>query len=131
MYEYKFKTTRVVDGDTVDGSIDLGFNVSIQVRVRLEGIDTPETRTRNKAEKVYGLQAKVKLKEILKIDKIIIQSHGVGKFGRVLGRLYLVNGTDVNRQLIDEGYAIPYQGDKKITPEEMIAHLDIVREKNA
>jgi len=126
MYTYKFKLKRIVDGDTVDGFIDLGFNVSIKVRVRLSGIDTPESRTRNLREKKYGFEAKDRLSELLDSDDIIIKSHGLGKYGRVLGTFY-VDDVDINRAMIEEGYAIEYNGDKKITTEELLEILDSVR----
>jgi micrococcal nuclease len=117
MYEYKAKIIKVVDGDTVDALIDLGFDTHVTKRIRLYGINAPESRTRDKEEKVRGLAAKVRLKEILKENKneIIIKSHGVGKFGRVLGELF-VEGSEmfsyepqcVNRILVKEGHAVPY-----------------------
>lgn len=117
MYEYKAKVLRVVDGDTVDAMIDLGFNTHIKKRIRLYGINAPESRTRDKEEKVRGLAAKARLKEILKQDKneITIKSHGVGKFGRCLAELY-INGTEmfsyepqcVNSMLVSEGHAVRY-----------------------
>lgn len=127
MYNYKFEVTRVIDGDTVDGIIDLGFDILTRVRVRLVGIDTPESRTRNLEEKKYGNEAKERLKELIaSSDELLIDSHGKGKFGRILGTLY-VNGTSINQTLIDEGYAIEYQGAKKITTEELLSKLDEVR----
>jgi micrococcal nuclease len=117
MYEYKAKILRVVDGDTVDALIDLGFDTHVTKRIRLYGINAPESRTRDKEEKVRGLAAKDRLKEILKQDKneITVKSHGVGKFGRCLGELF-VNGNEmfsyepqcVNKMLISEGHAVKY-----------------------
>jgi micrococcal nuclease len=117
MYEYKATIIKVVDGDTIDALIDLGFNTYTKKRVRLYGINAPESRTRDKEEKVRGLAAKVRLKEILKENKNIItlKSHGVGKFGRCLGELF-IPGTEmfsyepqcVNKMLISEGHAVKY-----------------------
>ena len=93
MYEYKVKITRVVDGDTVDAEVDLGFDTFIKDRIRLMGIDTPESRTRNKKEKALGLAAKAYLKELLKENKgnIILRTskEGKGKFAGMVGSLEL------------------------------------------
>ena len=114
MFEYLCKVTRVVDGDTIDVNIDLGFNIWHKARVRMAGIDTPESRTRNKKEKVLGLAAKARLKELLKSQKVSIQcSKEKGKFGRVLADVR-VNDKSINLQLIDEGHAREYHGGKKI-----------------
>ena len=118
MYEYKVKITRVVDGDTVDAEIDLGFDTFIKDRIRLMGLDTPESRTRNKKEKALGLAAKAYLKELLKENKgdIILRTskEGKGKFGRILGTLLIYDGkTSVNQVLIDEGHARNYFGGSK------------------
>ena len=118
MYEYKVKITRVVDGDTVDAEISLGYNVYITERIRLMGIDTPESRTRNRKEKALGLAAKAYLKELLKENKgdIILRTskEGKGKFGRILGTLLIYDGmTSVNQMLIDEGHARDYFGGSK------------------
>lgn len=128
MYHYKLNVTRVVDGDTVDGQIDLGFNVLSKVRIRLSGIDAPESRTRNLTEKKYGIEAKEKLLELLthESDMVTIQSHGLGKYGRVLGTLY-VGDKNINETMISEGYAIGYQGDRKIETQELLKMLDAVR----
>jgi micrococcal nuclease len=117
MYEYEAKIIKVVDGDTVDALIDLGFDTHVKKRIRLYGINAPESRTRDKEEKVRGLAAKDRLKEILKDNRNIItlRSHGVGKFGRCLGELF-IPGTEmfsyepqcVNRMLISEGHAVKY-----------------------
>ena len=118
MYEYKVKITRVVDGDTVDAEVDLGFDTFIKDRIRLMGLDTPEARTRNKKEKALGLAAKAYLKELLKENKgdIILRTskEGKGKFGRILGTLLIYDGkTSVNQMLIDEGHARNYFGGSK------------------
>jgi len=118
MYEYKVKITRVVDGDTVDAEVDLGFDTFIKDRIRLMGIDTPESRTRNRKEKALGLAAKAYLKELLRKNKgdIILRTskEGKGKFGRILGTLLIYDGmTSVNQMLIDEGHARDYFGGSK------------------
>ena len=118
MYEYKVKITRVIDGDTCDIDVDLGFGIFTKDRIRFMGIDTPESRTRNKKEKALGLAAKARLKEILKENKgnIILRTskEGKGKFGRILGTLLIYDGkTSVNQMLIDEGHARNYFGGSK------------------
>ena len=118
MYEYKVKITRVVDGDTVDADVDLGFDIFVKDRIRLMGIDTPESRTRNKAEKKLGLLAKERLKALCKQHKgnIILKTskEGKGKFGRILGSIY-ANGSEItfNDILIAEGHARKYYGGSK------------------
>ena len=116
MYTYYATLDRVVDGDTIDAIIDLGFDTFKKVRIRMMGMDAWESRTRNKEEKVKGLAAKARLIEILKNneDKFIIVSHGVGKYGRCLGEIYLEENSDsVNNQLISEGHAKEYYGGKR------------------
>ena len=116
MYTYKAKVTRVVDGDTVDALIDLGFDTHVKKRIRLWGMDAWESRTRDKEEKVKGLAAKVRLKEILKEtnNEFILVSYGVGKFGRCLGELFLTMDSDsINNQLVSEGHAKKYYGGKR------------------
>ena len=116
MYTYKAKVTRVVDGDTVDALIDLGFDTHVKKRIRLYGMDAWESRTRNKEEKVKGLAAKARLKEILKEtnNEFILVSYGVGKFGRCLGELFQTADSDsINNQLISEGHAKKYYGGKR------------------
>tara|TARA_R110002110_G_scaffold143955_1_gene332910 strand:+ start:920 stop:1330 length:411 start_codon:yes stop_codon:yes gene_type:complete len=114
MFEYEATLGRVVDGDTIDVLIDLGFNIHTKKRVRIFGINTPESRTRDKAEKVKGLAAKARLKELLKADKnkFKLISHGVGKFGRVLGEIELTVG-NAGDILVKEGHAYPYFGGNK------------------
>lgn len=120
MYEYRVKKlTGVVDGDTIDVDIDLGFNVSYAQRVRLAGIDTPESRTTDKAEKVLGLEAKEYLKSKLKDAKLIVikteKPDSSEKYGRILGWLYVDGNTiSVNDQMIEDGYAWGYLGDTKV-----------------
>ena len=117
MYEYKAKLLRVVDGDTVDALIDLGFDTHVKKRIRLYGMDAWESRTRDKEEKVKGLAAKARLKEILKNNKneFLLRSHGVGKFGRCLGEIFVEIPlwpfeNTVNNQLISEGHTKNYDG---------------------
>ena len=120
MYEYFCKVTRVVDGDTIDVNIDLGFDIRHAARVRMMGIDTPESRTRNLEEKAMGLASKARLKELLKGKKIKIETskEGKGKFGRILADVIAFgkDGTEINcnKQLIEEGHARPYFGGKKV-----------------
>ena len=120
MYEYRVKTVlAVVDGDTIDVEIDLGFDISITKRVRLAGIDTPESRTTDKAEKALGLEVKELLKKKLKAaTNIVIRTEkpdSSEKYGRVLGWLYLDgDGESVNTALIAGGYAWGYMGDTKV-----------------
>ena len=113
LYHYNAKVVRVVDGDTVDTLIDLGFDIRIGQRVRLYGINTPECRTRDKDEKKAGLAAKARLVEMLKENKnkcvIKTSLDKKGKYGRVLGVLY-VNDVDLNEALVNEGHAKQYYG---------------------
>ena len=118
MFDYQCKLRRVVDGDTIDVIIDLGFSVHHQARVRMLGIDTPESRTRNLEEKAMGLAAKARLKEMLKGQQVELEcSKGKGKFGRVLAIVWTTdkggNRVNVNDQLCAEGHARPYFGGKK------------------
>jgi micrococcal nuclease len=120
MFEYYVKkVTKVVDGDTIDVEIDLGFDISFTSRVRLAGIDTPESRTRDLAEKALGLESKEYLKNHLKDAKSIVikteKMNSTEKFGRILGWLY-VNGetVSVNDMMINDGYAWGYMGDTKV-----------------
>lgn len=120
MYEYRVKKiTGVVDGDTIDVDIDLGFNVSYSQRVRLAGIDTPESRTKDKFEKVLGLEAKEYVKSKLKdASDIVIKTElpdSSEKYGRILGWLYVNNQTkSVNEMMIEDGYAWGYMGETKV-----------------
>jgi len=117
--EYEVKVLKVVDGDTVDVDINLGFGIVLtDERVRIMGIDTPESRTSDKVEKVFGLAAKARLKELLDEEAILITTedkHGEdmkGKFGRVLGD-FRVGGKSVTQILIEEGHAVAYNGESK------------------
>ncbi len=120
MYEYRVKSVlNVVDGDTIDVDIDLGFDISITKRVRLAGIDTPESRTSDKAEKVLGLEVKNLLKETLKkATTVVIKTEkpdSSEKYGRVLGWLYLDGAEQsFNEAMIASGYAWEYMGETKI-----------------
>ena len=114
--EYQCELIRVLDGDTIDCYIDLGFDLKIKKRIRYMGIDTWESRTRDKEEKVKGLAAKARNKELLEAGTFKIISHGTGKFGRVLGEVFVEteNGLEsVNQILINEGHAYEYDGGKK------------------
>ena len=116
MYTYNAKVERVVDGDTVDALVDLGFDTWKKVRIRLNGIDAWESRTRDLEEKEKGLAAKQYLIQQLESNdnKFILVSHGVGKFGRCLGELFLQeDGWSLNEMLITEGHAVKYFGGKR------------------
>ena len=120
MYEYNIKkVTKVVDGDTIDVDIDLGFNISFAQRVRLAGIDTPESRTKDLREKALGLEVKNKVKSAIESAKtVIIKTElpdSTEKYGRILGWVYLDGAAkSLNEQLIDEGYAWGYMGETKV-----------------
>ena len=128
--EYEAELIKVLDGDTIDCYIDLGFDLKIKKRIRYMGIDTWESRTRDKEEKVKGLAAKARNKELLEAGVFKILSYGTGKFGRVLGEIFVspdavghevsenVDKTkdglvSINDILINEGHAYEYDGGKK------------------
>ena len=119
-YVYRVKQVlKVVDGDTIDADVDLGFDISLTKRVRLAGIDTPESRTTDKREKALGLESKEWLKKKLEGAKnIVIRTQlpdSTEKYGRILGKLYINNEeTSLNEQMIAEGYAWEYQGNTKV-----------------
>jgi micrococcal nuclease len=120
MFEYRVKQVmKVVDGDTIDVDIDLGFSISYSQRLRLAGIDTPESRTTDKLEKSLGLESKEYLKSKLKDAKDIVvrteKPDSSEKYGRILGWVY-VNGDSksLNEQMIEDGYAWGYMGDTKV-----------------
>ena len=125
MYEYNAKCLRVVDGDTIDVMIDLGFSTWKKVRVRLDGINTPESRTRDLEEKKRGLAAKARLQDIMDLNEneLLLKVNGIGKYGRALGELMVdsVGGLsdigltkkNVNKLLIKEGHAVEYYGGKR------------------
>ena len=119
---YRGKLERVVDGDTIDALIDVGFDIWVKKRIRYKGIDTWESRTRNLEEKKLGLAAKARNKELLeqvssKPGYFRLKSYGVGKYGRVLADIFIMdsNGVpiNVNETLITEGHAYIYEGGKK------------------
>jgi len=121
-YIYRAKLDRVVDGDTIDALIDVGFNIWFKKRIRFMGLDTWECRTRNLEEKKKGLAAKTRNKELLeeissKPGFFRLKSYGVGKYGRVLGEIFILDDKDnpinINETLIKEGHAYVYEGGKK------------------
>ena len=121
-YIYRAKLDRVVDGDTVDALIDVGFDIWFKKRIRFKGVDTWESRTRNLEEKKKGLSAKARTKELLekvssKSGYFRIKSYGTGKYGRVLADLFIQdkegNTININKQLIKEGHAYIYEGGTK------------------
>jgi len=120
MYEYYVKeVVKVIDGDTIDVIIDLGFDILFSSRVRLAGIDTPESRTTDKKEKALGLEAKKFLEEKIKSAKnVVIKTEKLDsseKYGRILAWLYLDGaGNSVNHEMIEKGYAWGYLGDTKV-----------------
>ena len=121
MYEYRTKVERVVDGDTIDGEIDLGFGIFIRERIRLNGIDTPETRTRNLMEKSWGLAAKERVIQLLEKEGnefiLLSKFNAKGKFGRILGEIILPETlVSVNKILLMDEFAIPYYGGSKKQP---------------
>jgi endonuclease YncB( thermonuclease family) len=112
-FVYNATLERIVDGDTIDVTLDLGFNVKLHnQRCRLAGIDTPESRTKNLEEKALGLKAKERLKELC-IGSFKIQSLGTGKYGRILAIPYTEDGQDVCQMLVSEGHAVEYWGGTK------------------
>ena len=122
MYTYKISPLKVVDGDTIDAEIDLGFDIKVKKRIRFMGINAPESRTKDLEEKARGLAAKDRVKQLLDGCKnITLHSHGVGKFGRCLGEIMLdmVDGQEkltvvsLNELLINEGHAKEYHGGKR------------------
>ena len=121
-YIYRGKLERVVDGDTIDALIDVGFDIWIKKRIRYSGIDTWESRTRDLAEKAKGLEAKARNKELLmevssKSGYFRLKSYGVGKYGRVLGEIFIEDAEgkqwNINETLISEGHGYVYDGGKK------------------
>lgn len=116
MFEYNATVVKVVDGDTIDAMVDLGFGTWKKVRIRMHGINAPESRTRDLEEKKKGLAAKARLIEMLEENEnhFILISHGVGKFGRCLGEIYIKgHNTSLNKQLISEGHGTEYFGGKR------------------
>tara|TARA_B110000977_G_scaffold154786_1_gene196798 strand:+ start:848 stop:1336 length:489 start_codon:yes stop_codon:yes gene_type:complete len=129
--EFHVTVTKVVDGDTIDVDIDLGFSTVLKKqRVRLMGIDTPESRTRDLVEKIFGKSAKANLKKLLSEGDVTLVSHDKGKFGRILGELFVTKHDNeghprfetetrvsVNQQMIDQHHAVLYTGENKDTTE--------------
>ena len=123
MYEYKAIVIKVIDGDTVDVDLDLGFDVMLKKeRVRIMGIDTPESRTRDKEEKKFGLASKARLKELLGKDTVLVcqKYDAKGKFGRILGD-FLCKGRALSIVMVDNHHAVAYHGQSKEDIKE--AHL--------
>jgi micrococcal nuclease len=121
-YIYRGKLERVVDGDTIDALIDVGFDIWVKKRIRYKGIDTWESRTRDLAEKAKGLEAKARNKELLlEVSKnsgyFRLKSYGVGKYGRVLGEIFIEDAEgkqyNINETLVAEGHGYVYNGGKK------------------
>ncbi len=118
MHEYRSTLVKIIDGDTIDVDLDLGFSVVLKKqRIRLHGINTPESRTRDLEEKRAGLAAKARLRELLEganllVVKTAIDKKARGKYGRILGTVF-ADDTNVNSLLVDEGYAIVYDGGTK------------------
>jgi micrococcal nuclease len=136
MYQYKCKINKVLDGDTVDIDLDLGFNIVLaNQRVRMAGVDTPESRTSNKEEKPRGLLSKKKLGEKLPVGSWQIietqrSDNNDDKFGRILGVFILEDGTKVNDWLIKNNYAVAYRGEnKELTQAEHQANKKILMER--
>jgi len=136
MYQYKCKINKVLDGDTVDIDLDLGFNIVLSnQRVRMAGVDTPESRTSNKEEKPRGLLSKKKLAEKMPVGSWQIietqrSDNNDDKFGRILGVFILEDGTKVNDWLIKNNYAVPYKGDnKELTQADHQANKKILMER--
>ena len=131
MYEYKCKLVKVVDGDTIDVDIDLGFGVWMRnQRIRLYGIDTPESRTSDKVEKVYGNAAKDFLVNWTDAGDLTLKTFkdGKGKFGRILGEIWFGGTYNINQILVDNHHAVRYHGQsKEEIEEEHILNRDKVK----
>jgi len=133
-YIYRIKQiTRVVDGDTIDASIDLGFDIALEKRIRLAGVDTPESRTSDANEKKYGLEAKEWLKhKVENAGHILIKTElpdSTEKYGRIIGHLFINDQeASLNDQMIVEGYAWIYDGGTK---KKNFAELDAKRTRNS
>ena len=125
LYVYQLSNIRVIDGDTIDADIDLGFRITVRKRIRLYGIDAPETRLQSKIknledrkkEKSLGLSAKARLREICSTNSVFLESVSIGKYGRVVGTIYYLEDdigiqedfVSINDLLITEGYARVYK----------------------
>ena len=135
MYQYFVKEVKnVVDGDTIDVIIDLGFDILFQSRVRLAGIDTPESRTTDKTEKVLGLESKDYLKKHLKDAKSVVikteKMNSSEKYGRILGWIYVNGDTEsLNDKMINDGYAWGYLGETKVKDFEILKQARIKSKK--
>lgn len=132
-YSYRVKSiVKIIDGDTFDCIMDLGFDVLLEARVRMMGIDTPESRTRDLEEKKFGLLAKEYLTEKLNTEDIIVTTevdNEKGKFGRILGWVWC-NGVNINNQMIDEHMAVAYHGQSKDDIEQQhLANRKILQEQ--
>ena len=135
--EYDVVVVKVIDGDTVDVDIDLGFGVTLRdERVRIMGIDTPESRTRDKVEDLFGEAAKARLKDLMKDGGKLITTEDrkgedmKGKFGRILGDFRVADGRTVTQILIEEGHAVAYFGGSKeeITAKHLVNRAKLLRE---
>jgi len=135
--EYDVRLLKAVDGDTVDVDIDLGFNIWLRdERVRIMGIDTPESRTSDKVEKLFGKAAKVRLKELLTEGGVLVtteEKNGEdmrGKFGRILGDFKIPDGRKVTDVLVEEGHCVPYFGGSKeeVQAKHMVNRQKLLRE---
>lgn len=117
LFQYEAEVIRVVDGDTIDAKISLGFDVYVKKRIRFQGFNAPESRTRDLEEKKRGLAAKDRVKEILEENdnKFILKSHGVGKYGRCLGEIFVetLGDDSLQKTLINEGHGVEYNGGKR------------------
>jgi len=116
MYNYKAKVLRVIDGDTIDILIDLGWKIQIKDRIRFLGVDTPETRTRDKEEKKRGLEAKKYVIDKIEGKEIEIHTEKAGKFGRYLATVYYLEGKkkiNLNKELVKKGLGKEYFGGKR------------------
>ena len=130
-FVYRATLDRIVDGDTFDCILDLGFDVKLhKQRVRLAGIDTPESRTRDLTEKWYGKQSKYFLEGLLKDQEIQLKSHGKGKYGRILGELFVgASSYSINQHMIDSYHAVPYTGaSKELVEEQHLANRQRLKE---
>jgi len=115
MFQYYARVLEVIDGDTIDAEIDLGFDISHKIRIRLHGINTPETRTRNKEEKAKGLAAKARLKELIEGKIVFVETvkDVTEKYGRFLAIIHDKDNININKLLISEGHAVQYDGGKR------------------
>jgi micrococcal nuclease len=134
MYQYKAEIIAVIDGDTIEVDFDLGFGVWLRKqRIRLEGIDTPESRTTDKEEKIRGILSKEKLKEVLLKDKYIYVQTKLDpneKFGRILAKISTPSGIEVNQWMISNYYAVAYQGENKEKVKELhLANAKMLKAK--